>query len=296
MVKDKILVSVVTYNRKGLLKENIEALLKQTYNNFDIFVIDNNSIDGTREILESYSIKEEKLNFITLSENIGGAGGFNYAVKFAIEKGYDYVWLMDDDTIPEPYALESLVNKKNYLNSNFSYLASVVKWIDGDWCKMNRPKQKNLYENNVSNLQHGLMEIISTSFVACFVNLNKSKEYGLPIKDFFIYGDDVEYTERISKHNPAFLDLNSCVIHKMKQNLNDTHIEDKNRIPRLYYSYRNTFYIEKKRGFYRTIRYIVRYFYHFVKFLFTKYRFYKIYYMTKGMLKGLIFNPRIEYL
>lgn len=46
---NKIIALVVTYNRKNLLKENLEALLKQDYSEFDILVVDNASTDGTKE-------------------------------------------------------------------------------------------------------------------------------------------------------------------------------------------------------------------------------------------------------
>ena len=186
-MRAKILVSVVTYNRKELLKENIEALLNQSYKDFDIFIINNKSTDGTEQILDYYKAKVDKFDYITLDENVGGAGGFNYAIKEAIIRDYEYVWLMDDDTIPEQEALQSLINKKDILNDKFSYLASIVKWTDGNWCKTNIPLEKRLIKNKLNNVNNGLIEIIRSSFVSCFVNLKRSREYGLPIKEFFIY-------------------------------------------------------------------------------------------------------------
>ena len=55
---NKIIALVVTYNRKNLLKENIEALLAQKYSEFDILIVDNASTDGTKEFMDSY--KENK--------------------------------------------------------------------------------------------------------------------------------------------------------------------------------------------------------------------------------------------
>ena len=298
MNKRKILIAVVTYNRKNLLVENIESLFNQSYKNFDILIINNKSTDGTEMILKEYKDKYKQFDYVTLEKNLGGAGGFNYAVKTAIIQGYEYLWLMDDDTIPEPNALKSLITKGEFLNNKFSYLASVVKWIDGNWCKTNIPKEKKISENDIINLEKGLIEIKSSSFVSCFVNLIESKEFGLPIKEFFIYGDDTEYTSRISKHNPAFLDINSCVIHKMKNNEVNVKETEKERIPRIFYNYRNNFYIERKKGLYEIILFIIKYFYHLFKNIFfpNKYRFLKIYYMTKGILNGLFFNPKIEYI
>lgn len=295
----EILAVVVTYNRKELLIECINALLNQTYKEYNILVINNASTDGTEILLKEYKEKNDNFNYITLDNNIGGAGGFNFGIKESIVRNYDYVWLMDDDTIPNENALESLIKKKEFLQDNFSYLASVVKWVDGNWCNMNVPLEKRVFGDKFDYIEKGLLEIKSSSFVSCFINLKTSKQYGLPIKEFFIYSDDVEYTNRISKHNPAYLDLNSCVIHKMKQNATDERFSttDKIRIKRSRYSYRNKFYMAKQKGLLAIMKYILRYFYHFAKYIIKspKYRLMKILYMTQGMIEGIFFNPKIEY-
>ena len=53
-MKGKIAALIVTYNRKGLLLECLDALKKQTYTELDIYVIDNASTDGTKEALRKY--------------------------------------------------------------------------------------------------------------------------------------------------------------------------------------------------------------------------------------------------
>ena len=125
MPEIKVVAVVVTYNRLDLLKENINALLAQKYNDFDIMIIDNASTDGTEKYVRS--IENKKINYINTGSNLGGAGGFSFGVRKAIEKGYDFAWLMDDDTIPAYDALDSFIKKTDKFNGEFSYLASVVK-------------------------------------------------------------------------------------------------------------------------------------------------------------------------
>ena len=136
MSEVKVTAVVVTYNRLELLKENINALLIQKYNNFDIMIIDNASTDGTEKYVRG--IDNNKIKYINTGSNLGGAGGFSFGVRQAIEKGYDYAWLMDDDTIPSSEALDSFMNKVNKFRGEFSYLASVVRWKDGLLCEMNK--------------------------------------------------------------------------------------------------------------------------------------------------------------
>ena len=75
----KVIAVIVTYNRKELLKESINALLKQNYKNLRILIIDNNSTDGTKEHI-SEELKNENVIYENTGENLGGAGGFNYGM------------------------------------------------------------------------------------------------------------------------------------------------------------------------------------------------------------------------
>jgi len=109
--KEKIAAVVVTYNRKDLLKECLDALLNQTRPLDSIILIDNASTDGTPEFLkEKGYLDNPKIDYVRLPENTGGAGGFHEGVKRGYEKGYDWLWLMDDDALPEKSSLNNLLD------------------------------------------------------------------------------------------------------------------------------------------------------------------------------------------
>lgn len=296
-MKNNIVAIVVTYNRKELLEENINALLDQQYKEFDILIIDNASTDGTKQVVEKY--ESDKLKYVNTGANLGGAGGFNFGVRQAIEQGYKYCWLMDDDTIPTKNALESLTKKATYLNDEFSFLGSLVKWTDNkSICKMNvQIIDKNwLYE--YEKFEKGLVNVERSSFVSCYINLDIAKQVGLPITKFFIYGDDWEYTIRLGKIKKGYLDFESVVLHKMKENVTaDIVTIPKDRISRCYYNFRNTFYISKKLGVIETLKYPLVYIMWVFKILIKskKYKMRRIWNITKGFFAGIFFNPKIEY-
>ena len=102
--KSNIAAVVVTYNRLELLRQCVEALRTQT-SSCDILIVDNASTDGTDQWLAS----QPDLHYRNTGSNLGGAGGFNFGMRWAVEAGYDYVWVMDDDTLPQPDALEKLL-------------------------------------------------------------------------------------------------------------------------------------------------------------------------------------------
>lgn len=296
MNKDnKILAIVVTYNRKELLLENIRALLGQSYDNFNILIIDNASNDGTQESIKQF--ESSKIKYLRLEKNVGGAGGFSVGIKEATQQGYEYAWIMDDDTIPTKEALKSFVKKVKFLKNEFSFLCSVVKFNENEICNMNIPTIHKKWIMEYPKIHKNLIKVESCSFVSCFINLKFVFEIGLPIEEFFIYGDDIEYTLRLSNKTSAYIDIDSIVLHKMKSNANtDVITADKEKIGRVFYTYRNRFYLAKKKGTKQVIKYITGYSINIVKILIKSKdnRLKRMYYMTKGFFVGIFFNPDIK--
>ena len=291
---NKIVAVVVTYNREKLLEECINSLLNQTYP-LDILIIDNFSTDGTKELVQKYV--GENLFYYNTGSNLGGAGGFNYGMKRAVERNYDFCWIMDDDTIASPTALEEMVKKANEIDNKFSFLSSVVLWTDGSLCNMNIQAISKDAISNYKSLYKNLLELKSASFVSCFVNMEYARKAGYPITEFFIYGDDVEYTMRLSKYAPGYLNPYSIVTHKTTTN-DATNLVgvDKKRIDRYFYNYRNYLYICRKYDpkEYRKFKLI----YHYLKLkilLKSKdSKFKRIRTLSKGYRAGKKFNPNIE--
>ncbi len=293
---NKIVALVVTYNRKNMLKENIESLLNQNTSEFDILIVDNASTDGTEELVKSF--KNDRIIYKNTGANLGGAGGFNYGVRLSIEKGYDYCWLMDDDTIPKNNSLEELIKNAQNLNDEFSYLCSYVEWTDGKPCKMNMPRiDKNWYEY-ADKINDSLLKLISCTFVSVFLNLKVVKNLGLPVKEMFIYGDDHEYTERIGKEKPGYFSFNSVVVHKMGSNTGFDIVNiPKERISRYYYDSRNRFYRVRKESFYEKVAYIAWIFITIFRILGKSKdcKLKRIGVILKGFFAGIVFNPKLEY-
>jgi GT2 family glycosyltransferase len=294
---EKIVAVVVTYNRKELLKENLNSLLEQTYKDFEILLIDNASTDGTKEYVKE-EIENEKVIYINTGKNLGGAGGFNFGVKEAIERGYDYAWLMDDDTIPTKTALESLVNKTEVLNNEFSFLSSLCKWTDGSVANMNKQVITQECINEYDKVTNNLLLVERASFVSFYVNLEVAKKVGLPYKEFFIYGDDWEYCLRLNTEKPGYLDIDSVVIHKMASNEGvSIYNVGKDRIKRNYFNYRNLTFAYRKISKKSLFKYLGECCYQFVlvPFKAKDHRFKRMWTIVKGNVIGLFFNPKIEY-
>lgn len=288
---------VVTYNRKVLLKEAIDALLAQSSPEADVLVVDNASTDGTKEYIADY-IAQDKIIYINTGENLGGAGGFNFGMRQACEAGYKYIWIMDDDAIVKKNALEELLNADHLLKGNYGYLSSAVFWTDGKPCVMNRPKLIKDWTNDLEYLADGLVRTYYSTFVSFFVKASTVDELGLPIKDFFIWGDDVEYSNRLSKKYPCYVVGKSKVIHKTKDN-NGSNIakEQGDRIDRYKFAYRNECVIARENGMKGRLRQFAKVNYNILRVIFTRnpHKLKKLSVILSASIRGIFFRPKIEY-
>ena len=242
----KINVVVVTYNRKKLLEECLNAILSQTYKINKLILVDNNSNDGTFEMLnENKYLNNELIIYKKLDKNIGGAGGFYEGMKESLNYPSDWVWIMDDDTIPTKNCLEELVNSIKEIKGNISFVASSIYGANGEF--MNVPsidcrKSDSGYPSWYEYLSKGIVSIERATFVSLLINNDAILKNGLPMKNYFIWGDDSEYTMRITKfYGKAYLVGNSVAIHKraIAKSLSIYEEDNINRINFYYYNIRN---------------------------------------------------------
>ena len=205
---------VVTYNRLTLLRECLAALRAQTRKVDHVLVVDNASTDETPEVVRS-EFPEFELH--RLPANAGGAGGFEAGMRRAHERGYTWYWLMDDDTIPEPEALERLLAAPARLEGlpRPMILASRAVTVDGGLHPMNwvRPAARR-FDLFVDATARGLMPIRYASFVSFLVHRDAVDEWGFPYGDYFIWNDDFEYSARILRHATGYFVPDSIVCHK----------------------------------------------------------------------------------
>ncbi len=288
----KIVAVVVTYNRKDCLIKNIQALLDQTDAKTDILIVDNASTDGTAEAVAPY-LDGGQVIYCNTGDNLGGAGGFNYGIRRAWELGYDYFWLMDDDVYPYPDALSRLIQAHEDLNGDYGYLAGVVLWKDGTECRMNKLHPKDYG----AGPDECYKRIFFSTFVSMFLPRQTVEEVGLPIKEYFIWGDDIEYTRRITGEKPAYMVPESKVLHDTNDNVGSNIALDDGRLDRYRYAYRNEMCTAVREGWRRRFYQRLRIWMHIFRILmYSKGRKReKIRLIRKSTKEGRSFHPEIEY-
>ena len=100
----RVLAHIHTFNDADIIDRTIESVRRQTHAVDGILVVDNASTDGT---LEQPSLQHATI--LRHGENLGTSGTVIAGMQFALEHGYDWIWVFDADSAPEPDALERLL-------------------------------------------------------------------------------------------------------------------------------------------------------------------------------------------
>jgi rhamnopyranosyl-N-acetylglucosaminyl-diphospho-decaprenol beta-1,3/1,4-galactofuranosyltransferase len=241
---DGVCAIVVTHNRKEMLRECLAALAAQERPPDRILVVDNASSDGTRAMLES---EYQRVDVLALEENEGGAGGFHEGMKRAHADGAEWMWLMDDDTIPTPEALSELLAAPARLRplAPAVLLASKVVWRDGRMHPMNAPgPELRRLDRVIEGAERGLMPLRFATFVSLLVHRGAVDRHGLPLKHFFMWSDDIEYTGRVLLRELGYLVPTSVTVHKTTR----AHTAMSSEPGLFYYHVRNTIFIVRGPG------------------------------------------------
>jgi GT2 family glycosyltransferase len=200
---------VVTYNRLALLQECIAALRAQTRPPDEIIVVNNSATDGTTDWLA-----EQTDLTVIVQENSGSSGGQFTGIKTAYHNGHDWFWCMDDDTIPYPDALQNLIRVPRFRDETTGFLCSTIVWTDGKIYGNSHQYVNNPADWFQSVLSDHCVATTYGTFVSILVSRRSVATVGLPLRDMFLLGDDIEYTERISGQFRGFYVLDSFAVHK----------------------------------------------------------------------------------
>lgn len=137
---NKISVIITTYNRANLLKDAIGSVLGQSYQDFELIVVDDHSEEDPKSVVEEF--QDERISYIRHETNRGDAAAKNTGIKNA--RG-EYIITLDDDDLFAPWALEELI--RQFEKSTEDNLGCVYGWSwwvyhKGETLKLLTPQEK----------------------------------------------------------------------------------------------------------------------------------------------------------
>lgn len=199
----KICAIVVTYNRKELLINCLNAINQQTFKPYTVLIVDNASMDGTKGLVEEkgyYDIVKNEINYkyLLLPNNQGGAGGFYNGMKMAYEsnENFDAVWVMDDDGVPAEnclYELQKYLTKCSFLSPLVCNIENHSEMAFATLGETNIDKVNTLYPT-------GVVQKHANPFNGILFKRDLMDKIGFPKKEMFIWGDENEYEARAMQH------------------------------------------------------------------------------------------------
>jgi GT2 family glycosyltransferase len=276
----KVFIVVLNWNGWEDTNECLASLMKLGYPNFKILVVDNASTDASVS-----NIQQEfpKIRILQMSENRGYAAGNNEGIRYAMDHGADYIWILNNDTVIEPDSLWPLV-KKMEKNKSIGMCGSLLKdyyqteqvqalgggryykWLGITRLLLPQTKGQNSYE--VENIEQSLDFILGASM---FVSKKFVDSTGLMNENYFLFYEEIDWAVRSKQTYKLGFAPKSVVYHKLNATLNIEKEDGQKRSKRVDY-----FQIKNRLKFTRS---------YYIRYLPTVYLT-VIYALIKRLLKG----------
>jgi rhamnopyranosyl-N-acetylglucosaminyl-diphospho-decaprenol beta-1,3/1,4-galactofuranosyltransferase len=216
----KTAVVIVTYNNAPLLEQLLSDVCAQTYPVTRIIVVDNASKDGTQVMVGE---KFPNVQYIKLPVNSGSAGGYYEGLKAALADN-DYIWTLDDDGGLFPDTLDNLVRGLESLDVSLNVAAA---------------------RDTGANHPHSVPTTLEFApWKGTLFRADVLKKIGLPEKEYFIYGEDIEYSLRLHRNGYSIYWIPSSKAFERRQEksrgmLLGREVQTYPDAFRLYYAFRN---------------------------------------------------------
>ncbi len=209
-MNNKIAIIIVTYNGTKWIRECLNSC-----QGYDVVVVDNNSTDDTVKI-----IKEEFSDVILIEkdENLGFGKANNLGISYALNNGFDYVFLLNQDAYIIDKCIEDLIEVYNK-NKNYGILSPVhlnkaKNQLDRNFANYVTKNPDFVEDFLLKKTQREVYEVPFVNAAAWFLTKEVLMDVGGFDPIFFHYAEDNNYCQRVIYHNYKIgVVSNSFVIH-----------------------------------------------------------------------------------
>lgn len=197
----KILIIILNYNGWDDTKECLESLNKVEYENFEVILIDNGSAEKPPEIGGQFS--NLKITQVFNDKNLGFAGGNNQGIKMALQKGAEYILLLNNDTLVEPDFLAKLVEvskkdggKIGIVGPLMLYPDKKIIWSAGGKITSDYKGELIGYNQSDEGQFKNPAHVEYISGTCLLIKKAVIEKIGLISEDYFLYYEDVDWCTR----------------------------------------------------------------------------------------------------
>ena len=197
----KVLVVIPHYDKLDLLTKCIEKIKEQSFDNFEVVIVDNGSIDGSVEFINELTINDNKYHSILLSENIGFAAAVNKGIKYSLYNNFQYTILLNNDAFVSSDFIKNLVFAMD--TRNVFAVSSLMLSAKNEDLVDDFGDNYNIFGyayQNLVGLDKSFVTFNSRVFSACggasIYDNKKLEEVGLFDEEFFAYLEDMDLSFR----------------------------------------------------------------------------------------------------
>lgn len=197
-----VFVVIPNYNGADDLTKAVDSVLAQSYAMFNLIIVDNASSDGSREIIERYCQKDQRVRGMFLGKNYGYTGGVNPGLQAAINEGAVYAAPFNNDAAADKHWLKHLVE---FLDAHDEYGAAACNLLHLDgktfdstgdqYSSWGLPYPRGRDEP-VSKKYEQDADIFGASGGASLYRVAMLEQIGLFDQDFFAYYEDIDLSFR----------------------------------------------------------------------------------------------------
>lgn len=193
-----VFILILNFNGQATLPACLQSIFRLRYPSFRVVIIDNASTDGSFENMKQ---KYAQAHFIKNSENVGFARGMNVGIRFALNHGAEYLWLINQDTSIAVDSLEilaSLMSRHPRVGMVSPLITTPARhhtWFAGgaiDWLRLRGVHTK-------ARSRHIPYETGFISGCAPLIRRDVFQKIGLFDERFFLYYEDVDLSLRAKR-------------------------------------------------------------------------------------------------
>lgn len=224
-IKCKCCTIIVTYNGDKWIKNCLSSLFSSTYSN-DIIIIDNGSRDKTVKLVKEF---DKKIKCVETGTNLGFGGANNIGLEWAYSEGYDFFFLLNQDTWVEPDAIEHLI-KALESNHDYGILSPIHMNGRGTAFDKNFKKFVRRYKKVKEPFNEDNLDVHTSPIQVDFVNAAAwmiprkcIEEVGVFHPLFYHYAEDNNYCHRTLYHGFKIGVVKESVIYHDREYRNDSY-------------------------------------------------------------------------
>jgi GT2 family glycosyltransferase len=253
-VKDhaKIAVIVLNYNNWNDTIECVDSLLNNTYENFEVVIVDNKSTNDSIVKIKGKYDDHNQVKIIVSSKNSGYAGGNNIGIEYALRNEADYILVINNDTILPNTLLADLIHKAQekeqigVISTKIMFSDDKTLWYAGGYFS---PKKASGYHIGIGEADQGQYdepkEVQFLTGCLLFIPKQIIDDVGYLDDVFFLYGEDLDYSLKVlRKGYKLYYEPSMKIIHKVSA----SHKKSDEKVSPILmrYSNRNRFIICKR--------------------------------------------------